>query len=90
MIVVKMLAMMIGVMVATMTAMIMAKGGIMTRQAEPASPCVDICVLDDADVCMGCYRSAQEIAEWSQLAHADRWCVLDNARERRRRDGALL
>ena len=68
----------------------MAAGVIMTRQAEVASPCVDICVLDEADVCMGCYRSAQEITNWSQLDPAGRRAVLDSARERRQRDGALL
>lgn len=32
---------------------------------EPVdSPCVDICRLDDAGYCVGCFRSGQEIADW--------------------------
>ena len=62
----------------------------MTRSAEPASPCVDICVLNDEDVCIGCYRSAQEITDWSQLDNAGRWRIIDKVRERRKNDGALL
>ncbi|NIA02902.1 MAG: DUF1289 domain-containing protein [Planctomycetia bacterium] len=28
------------------------------------SPCVDRCCLNDNDVCMGCFRSLQEILNW--------------------------
>lgn len=32
---------------------------------EPvASPCVGVCVLDESDVCVGCYRNADEIMQW--------------------------
>lgn len=32
---------------------------------EPVeSPCIDICRLDDHGVCVGCFRTAQEIGEW--------------------------
>ena len=33
-------------------------------QEEPRSPCISVCVLDDQDICMGCYRSAAEITDW--------------------------
>lgn len=44
--------------------------------AEPplASPCRRQCCLDDADVCLGCGRTMQEILDWS---------AADNARRRR-------
>ena len=29
-----------------------------------ASPCVSICLLNDEDICVGCYRSADEIRLW--------------------------
>ena len=31
---------------------------------DPQSPCVSICVLDEADICQGCFRSAEEITDW--------------------------
>lgn len=31
---------------------------------EVPSPCISICVLDDEDICLGCFRSAKEITDW--------------------------
>ena len=28
------------------------------------SPCIEVCSLNDRDVCIGCYRTANEIIEW--------------------------
>ena len=28
------------------------------------SPCIEVCSLNDNDVCIGCYRTANEIIEW--------------------------
>ena len=28
------------------------------------TPCVGKCDLDENDICMGCYRSSAEIADW--------------------------
>ena len=28
------------------------------------SPCIEVCSLNDSDVCVGCYRTANEIIEW--------------------------
>jgi len=48
----------------------------------PKSPCISICVLDDDDVCMGCYRSAQEITDWFMASDEQKNEVLRKARER--------
>ena len=33
------------------------------------SPCINICILDpDKDLCIGCYRTAEEISKWSFLS----------------------
>lgn len=48
------------------------------------SPCVLICVLDENDVCEGCYRSAQEITDWSVLSMQERRAVLVNVNDRYR------
>ena len=31
------------------------------------SPCVSICLLNDEDICVGCYRSAEEIRQWMNM-----------------------
>jgi predicted Fe-S protein YdhL (DUF1289 family) len=49
------------------------------------SPCVKICTLDESgELCMGCFRTIEEIGLWSQLADAARMRVLELATERRR------
>jgi len=35
---------------------------------EVRSPCISVCVLDENDICDGCYRSAQEITDWIELS----------------------
>jgi uncharacterized protein len=48
----------------------------------PKSPCISICVLDDDDICMGCYRSAEEITDWFMASDEQKNEVLRKARER--------
>ena len=51
--------------------------------AEPQSPCISICVLDEQDICQGCYRSALEITDW-MMASAEQKCeILKCASQRR-------
>ena len=49
---------------------------------EPSSPCISVCVLDDDDVCIGCYRSASEITDWFMTTREQKREVLRLARER--------
>jgi predicted Fe-S protein YdhL (DUF1289 family) len=49
---------------------------------EPRSPCISVCVLDDDDICMGCYRSAAEITDWFMATDEQKREVLRRARER--------
>lgn len=55
-----------------------------------ASPCVNICALDEADICIGCQRSATEITQWMRLSNHERREVLARCDERARRNGQLL
>lgn len=48
-----------------------------------ASPCVRICTLDDAEVCVGCLRTLAEITAWGGLSAAERRGVLAAIEERR-------
>lgn len=42
-----------------------------------ASPCIGVCRLNDADVCEGCHRTLDEIAEWSSVSDDRRRAILD-------------
>jgi len=46
------------------------------------SPCIKVCALDAENVCVGCGRLLQEIAEWSQMTAAERRAVRDRAAAR--------
>ena len=46
------------------------------------SPCISVCVMDNNDICEGCYRSAEEITEWSFMTDEERLEVLTKVKER--------
>ena len=54
----------------------------MSDSEEVQSPCVSICALNDDDVCMGCYRSAQEITDWWDSSNIEKRQILTHADER--------
>jgi len=37
-----------------------------------SSPCLNVCKLDDRGICIGCFRTLDEIARWSQLNDIDK------------------
>ena len=47
------------------------------------SPCVEVCALDDKDMCIGCYRTANEIIEWFSASDERKREILVTVRERR-------
>lgn len=46
------------------------------------SPCVRQCCLDDNDICIGCYRTLQEICRWQALSDAEKQQVLVQCQQR--------
>ena len=44
--------------------------------APAASPCVDICRLDERGLCIGCRRTIEEISEWPRAGEARRREIL--------------
>lgn len=62
----------------------------MDMQAPVASPCVHVCALDEADICIGCQRSAAEITRWGRMDNAERRQVLLRCAERARAQGQFL
>jgi predicted Fe-S protein YdhL (DUF1289 family) len=51
--------------------------------SEPPSPCINLCTLDRAGVCIGCYRNIDEIARWTTMSAAERRQVIESAGRRR-------
>ncbi|MGO3346635.1 MAG: DUF1289 domain-containing protein [Marinomonas sp.] len=49
------------------------------------SPCVNLCSLNDDDVCIGCYRTGQEISVWGSVSVSERRTILSKVREREQR-----
>lgn len=47
-----------------------------SKEKPVASPCVSVCALDDKDICTGCFRDLNEIAQWSTLDNEQKRIVL--------------
>lgn len=52
------------------------------RPMEIPSPCIDICTLDQREVCVGCGRHIDEIAAWGSSPPQTRLLIVAAARER--------
>ena len=61
----------------------MATSDIEHDAVNVASPCVRLCTLGDDDVCVGCYRSLDEIKLWTRLSNAEKRQVIELANGRR-------
>ena len=65
------------------------------QRNEIDSPCIKICVIHpDAKICVGCYRTGDEIAIWSRLTPEARRAVMadlpDRAKSITQRRGGRL
>jgi len=49
---------------------------------EIPSPCVSICALNSDDVCVGCYRTGDEITRWWGMDNAEKQETLGKVKER--------
>jgi predicted Fe-S protein YdhL (DUF1289 family) len=49
----------------------------------PASPCINVCSLDDRGVCRGCFRTLADIADWTRMTAGDRRAAVARAEARR-------
>lgn len=53
-----------------------------TDSARAESPCINICTLDEQDICTGCFRSIDEICAWRDADEAERRAILARAEAR--------
>ena len=50
------------------------------------TPCVKVCVVDgESGLCLGCFRTLKEIAQWSRLDEAERMAITAGLAARRGR-----
>ena len=61
----------------------------MMNDEEP-SPCISVCVLDENDVCQGCFRTGEEITDWWGMKDDDKLKVIGKCKERRADSGWVL
>ena len=54
----------------------------MTAVNRVRSPCIDVCALDDNDICIGCWRHVDEIGAWRDLDDPARRAIIAKARQR--------
>jgi len=50
---------------------------------ERMTPCIRNCYLNDDDICLGCFRSLDEITQWSCADNHQRLAILQAARQRK-------
>ena len=54
------------------------------QQDLALSPCINVCTLDSENrLCLGCFRSIDEISLWSRISNDERLNILAAARQRR-------
>lgn len=53
------------------------------KRNEVQSPCIQICVVHPEErICTGCYRTIDEITQWSKMSPEDRTRIMDELPER--------
>lgn len=49
------------------------------KRDEIQSPCVKLCVIHPEErICVGCFRSIEEISAWSRLTHEARAAIMSD------------
>jgi len=49
------------------------------------SPCVKVCkIASDTNICIGCFRTLEEIGKWSQLTDTERLAIIDKLKKRKK------
>jgi len=53
------------------------------KRNEVQSPCIQICVVHPEErICTGCYRTIDEITQWSKMSPEDRTRVMEELPDR--------
>jgi predicted Fe-S protein YdhL (DUF1289 family) len=53
------------------------------KREEIQSPCVKLCVVHPEErICVGCFRTIDEISRWSRLTHEERASIMADLPDR--------
>jgi hypothetical protein len=55
----------------------------LNNNAYITSPCIRECTLDNDDICVGCFRSRQEIINWLRMDSVSQQAALNRCEERK-------
>jgi len=53
-------------------------------EKRPPSPCINVCALDGAGLCIGCRRTGDEIARWMGMSATEQWRLIAELAGRRK------
>ncbi len=56
---------------------------------EIQNPCIKLCHRDSNDVCFGCRRTGEEIANWSKYTNEEKKAVIEKTSQRRNVPGEM-
>jgi len=54
------------------------------NKEEVQSPCIENCKLNDEKICLGCFRTIEEIVQWQEMDDKLRREVLHKTESRRK------
>ncbi|MFT7110026.1 MAG: putative Fe-S protein YdhL (DUF1289 family) [Psychrobacter glaciei] len=54
------------------------------------SPCIAVCALDENDLCIGCYRTGQEITDWGEMDNLKKAEVMKKVAKREDESGNII
>lgn len=54
------------------------------KKVDKCSPCVRNCCLDENDICIGCFRSMEEIMQWANLDEEQKKQILNKVELRKK------
>lgn len=57
------------------------------KQKAIPSPCINICELNEDNICVGCYRSGQEISRWGKMTPEEQLAVMEKVHQRESESG---
>jgi predicted Fe-S protein YdhL (DUF1289 family) len=53
------------------------------QENTPISPCIDICKLNENNICEGCFRSIEEIKNWGSYSLTKKLDILEYVKRKR-------
>ncbi|MCB1615008.1 MAG: DUF1289 domain-containing protein [Pseudomonadales bacterium] len=55
------------------------------KEEQVMSPCIGICCPDENDICVGCFRTMQEITQWWDMTVAEKKQLILELQSRNKR-----